>query len=144
MKAVYDPVFLADLDHTSRALQRTAIRDLDPRPGGRAAESSALFRRSSEIIRRAAENASGRIIPGYRGGALSPLSGNVDEESTANLYRRVVSAAKEAYPDKPDAEAVTEFVRQGLHLTRFLGVYGTQRQTTPPVVEEQDGSFTIR
>ena len=144
MKAVYDPVFLADLDHTSRALQRTAIRDLDPRPGGRAAESSALFRRSSEIIRRAAEDASGRIIPGYRGGALSPLSGNVDEEATANLYRRVVSAAKEAYPGKSDAEAVSEFVREGLHLTRFLGVYGTNRQTTPPVVQEQDGSFTIR
>ena len=144
LKAVYDPVFLADLDHTSRALQRTAIRDLDPRPGGRAAESSALFQRSSATIRRAVEDASGRIVPGYRGGAISPLSGNVDEESTANLYRRVLSAAKEAYPDKPDAEALTEFVRQGFHLTRFLGVYGTQRQTTPPFVQEPDGSITIR
>ena len=145
LKAVYDPVFLTDLDHTSRALQRSSVRDIDPRPGRRAAESSALFRRSSETIRRAAENASGRIIPGYRGGAISPLSGNVDEEATTNLYRRVLSAAKEAYPNKPDAEAVTEFVRQGLHLTRFLGVYGTQRQTTPAgVFENSDGSFSIR
>ena len=71
------------------------------------------------------------------------MSGNVDEESTANLYRRVVSAAQEAYPDKTPQDAVTEFVRQGLHLTRFLGVYGTSR-TAAPVVEEDDGSFTIR
>ena len=143
VKAVFDPVFLADLDHTSRALQRSSVRDVDPRPGGRAAESAKLFLRSSDTIRRAAEAASGRIIPGYRGGAISPMSGNVDEESTANLYRRVVSAAQEAYPDKTPEEAVTEFVRQGLHLTRFLGVYGTSR-TAAPAVEERDGSFTIR
>ncbi len=143
VKAVFDPVFLADLDHTSRALQRSSVRDVDPRPGGRAEESAKLFRRSSATIRRAAEAASGRIIPGYRSGAISPMSGNVDEESTANLYRRVVSAAQEAYPDKTPQDAVTEFVRQGLHLTRFLGVYGTSR-TAAPVVEEDDGSFTIR
>ena len=143
VKAVFDPVFLADLDHTSRALQRSSVRDVDPRRGGRAEESAKLFRRSSATIRRAAEAASGRIIPGYRGGAISPMSGNVDEESTANLYRRVVSAAQEAYPDKTPQDAVTEFVRQGLHLTRFLGVYGTSR-TAAPVVEEDDGSFTIR
>jgi hypothetical protein len=143
LKAVFDPVFLANLDHTSRALQRSSVRDVDPRPGGRAAESAKLFRRSSETIRRAAEAASGRIIPGNRGGAISPMSGNVDEEATANLYRRVLSAAKEAYPDKPDQEAVTEFVRQGLHLTGFLGVYGTSR-TAAPAVRERDGSYTIR
>ena len=143
VKAVFDPVFLADLDHTSRALQRSSVRDVDPRRGGRAEESAKLFRRSSGTIQRAAEAASGRIIPGYRGGAISPMSGNVDEESTANLYRRVVSAAQEAYPDKTPQEAVTEFVRQGLHLTRFLGVYGTSR-TAAPVVQESDGSFTIR
>ena len=143
VKAVFDPVFLADLDHTSRALQRSSVRDVDPRRGGRAEESAKLFRRSSGTIQRAAEAASGRIIPGYRGGAISPMSGNVDEESTANLYRRVVSAAQEAYPDKTPQEAVTEFVRQGLHLTRFLGVYGTSR-TAAPAVQESDGSFTIR
>jgi len=143
VKAVFDPVFLADLDHTSRALQRSSVRDVDPRRGGRAEESAKLFRRSSGTIQRAAEAASGRIIPGYRGGAISPMSGNVDEESTANLYRRVVSAAQEAYPDRTPQEAVTEFVRQGLHLTRFLGVYGTSR-TAAPVVQESDGSFTIR
>ena len=143
LKAVFDPVFLANLDHTSRALQRSSVRDVDPRPGGRAAESAKLFRRSSQTIRSAAEAASGRIIPGYRGGAISPMSGNVDEASTANLYRRVVSAAQEAYPDKTPQEAVTEFVRQGLHLTRFLGVYGTSR-TAAPAVQESDGSFTIR
>ena len=143
LNAVFDPVFLADLDHTSRALQRSSVRDVDPRRGGRAAESATLFRRSSDTIRRAAEAASGRIIPGYRGGAISPMSGNVDEASTANLYRRVVSAAQEAYPDKTPQEAVTEFVRQGLHLTRFLGVYGTSR-TAAPAVQERDGSFTIR
>jgi len=143
VKAVFDPVFLADLDHTSRALQRSSVRDVDPRRGGRADESAKLFRRSSGTIQRAAEAASGRIIPGYRGGAISPMSGNVDEESTANLYRRVVSAAQEAYPDKTPQEAVTEFVRQGLHLTRFLGVYGTSRTATP-AVQESDGSFTIR
>jgi hypothetical protein len=143
LNAVFDPVFLADLDHTSRALQRSSVRDVDPQRGGRAAESAALFSRSSDTIRRAAEAASGRIIPGYRGGAISPMSGNVDEESTANLYRRVVSAAKEAYPDKTPQEAVTEFVREGLHLTRFLGVYGTSR-TAAPAVRERDGSFTIR
>ena len=71
------------------------------------------------------------------------MSGNVDEEATANLYRRVLSAAKEAFPDKSDQEAVTEFVRQGFHLTKFLGVYGTSR-TAAPAVEEKDGSFTIR
>ena len=143
LNAVFDPVFLADLDHTSRALQRSSVRDVDPRRGGRAEESAKLFRRSSDTIRRAAEDASGRIIPGNRGGAISPMSGNVDEASTANLYRRVVSAAKEAFPDKTDQEAVTEFVRQGFHLTKFLGVYGTSR-TTAPAVQETDGSFTIR
>ena len=143
VKAVFDPVFLADLDHTSRALQRSSVRDVDPRRGGRAAESAKLFRRSSDTIKRAAEAASGRIIPGYRGGAISPMSGNVDEESTANLYRRVVSAAREAYPDKTPQDAVTEFVRQGLHLTRFLGVYGTSR-TASPAVQESDRTFTIR
>ena len=143
MNAIYDPVFLANLDHTSRALQRLAVRDVDLTPGGRAEESAALFRRSSETIRRAAEDVSGRIIPGHRGGVISPFSLNVDEESTANLYRRVLSAAKEAYPEKNDQEAIEEFVRQGLHLTRFLGVYGTARQTTPPYVREQDGSITI-
>ncbi len=143
VKAVFDPVFLADLDHTSRALQRSSVRDVDPRRGGRAEESAKLFRRSSDTIKRAAEAASGRIIPGYRGGAISPMSGNVDEESTANLYRRVFSAAKEAYPDKTPQDAVTEFVRQGLHLTRFLGVYGTSR-TASPAVQESDRTFTIR
>jgi hypothetical protein len=143
LNAVFDPVFLADLDHTSRALQRSSVRGVDPQRGGRAAESAALFSRSSDTIRRAAEAASGRIIPGYRGGAISPMSGNVDEESTANLYRRVVSAAKEAYPDKTPQEAVTEFVREGFHLTKFLGVYGTSR-TAAPAVRERDGSFTIR
>jgi len=143
LNAVFGPVFLANLDHTSRALQRSSVRDVDPRPGGRAAESAKLFRRSSQTIRRAAEAASGRIIPGNRGGAISPMSGNVDEESTANLYRRVVSAAQEAFPDKTPQEAVTEFVRQGFHLTRFLGVYGTSR-TAAPAVQEKDRSFTIR
>jgi len=144
MKAIYDPVFLANLDHTSRALQRLAVRDVDLTPGGRAEESAALFRRSSGIIQRATEAASGRIIPGHRGGVISPFSLNVDEESTANLYRRVLSAAKEAYPEKNDQEAIEEFVRQGLHLTRFLGVYGISSPTTPPYVEEPDGSITIQ
>ena len=143
LNAVFDPVFLADLDHTSRALQRSSVRDVDPRQGGRAEESAKLFRRSSDTIRRAAEAASGRIIPGNRGGAISPMSGNVDEASTANLYRRVVSAAQEAYPDKKPQEAVTEFVRQGLHLNRFLGVYGTSR-TAAPAVQESNRTFTIR
>jgi len=144
MNAIYDPVFLADLDHTSRALRRLAVRDVDPTPGGRAGESADLFRRSSETIRRAAEDVSGRIIPGHRGGVISPFSGNVDEASTANLYRRVLSAAKEAYPDMDDQAAVAEFVRQGLHLTKYLGVYGGTRQTTAPYVLEQDGSITIQ
>jgi len=144
LKAKYDPEFLANLDHISRALKRTAVRDIDPKRGGRAAESAALFRRSSETIRRAVESATGRIIPGHRGGRISPFSGDVDEESTANLYRRILSAAKEAYPDMPDEDAIAEFARQGLHLTGFLGVYGTARRTTPPAVKEPDGSYTIR
>ena len=142
MKAVFDPVFLATLDHTSRLLKRSSVRDLNPKKGGRAPETAALFRRSSERIRKAAESASGRIIPGNRSGAISPMSGNVDEESTANLYRNVLSAAKKVYPDKTDQEAVQEFVRQGLHLTSFAGVYGTDR-ISPPLVRERDGSFTL-
>tara|TARA_R110002012_G_scaffold16814_1_gene64262 strand:+ start:22 stop:2223 length:2202 start_codon:yes stop_codon:yes gene_type:complete len=142
MKAVFDPVFLATLDHTSRLLKRSSVRDLNPKKGGRAPETAALFRRSSERIRKAAESASGRIIPGNRSGAISPMSGNVDEESTANLYRNVLSAAKKVYPDKTDQEAVQEFVRQGLHLASFAGVYGTDR-TGPPLVQESDGSFTL-
>ena len=142
MKAVFDPVFLATLDHTSRLLKRSSVRDLNPKKGGRAPETAALFRRSSERIRKAAESASGRIIPGNRSGAISPMSGNVDEESTANLYRNVLSAAKKVYPDKTDQEAVQEFVRQGLHLASFAGVYGTDR-TGPPLVRERDGSFTL-
>ena len=71
------------------------------------------------------------------------MSVNVDEASTANLYRRVLSVAKEAFPDKTNQEAVTEFVRQGLHLKRFLGVYGTSRRTAPPAVVEPDGSYTL-
>ena len=144
LNAVFDPVFLTDLDHTSRALQRSSVRDVDPRQGSRARESAALFRRSSDTIQRAVESASGRIIPGSRGGAISPMSGNVDEESTANLYRRVLSSAREAYPNKSDQDAVEEFVRQGLHLKGFLGVFGTRRPATPPVVLESDGSFTLK
>ena len=140
LNAVFTPVFLANMDHTSRALQRSAVRDVR---GKRAEESAALFRRSSEIIRSAVEAASGRIIPGNRSGAISPMSVNVDEASTANLYRRVLSVAKEAFPDKTNQEAVTEFVRQGLHLKRFLGVYGTSRRTAPPAVVEPDGSYTL-
>ena len=142
MKAVFDPVFLATLDHTSRLLKRSSVRDLNPKKGGRAPETARLFRQSSERIRKAAESASGRIIPGNRSGAISPMSGNVDEESTANLYRNVLSAAKKVYPDKTDQEAVQEFVRQGLHLASFAGVYGTDR-TGPPLVRERDGSFTF-
>jgi len=90
------------------------------------------------------ESVSGRIIPGYRSGAISPLSGNVDEESTANLYRNLVSAATSAYPEKSEEEAVTEFVRQGLHLTSFLGVFGRDEGAIPPYVLEDNNTVTIR
>jgi hypothetical protein len=143
-KAVYPPEFLVSLDHTARALDRSAVRDVDPREGGRAEESRRLFQRSARTIRNAVESVSGRIIPGYRSGAISPLSGNVDEESTANLYRNLVSAATSAYPEKSEEEAVTEFVRQGLHLTSFLGVFGQRDEgAIPPYVIEDDGTFTI-
>ena len=143
--AVYTPEFLVGLDHAARALDRSAVRDVDPREGGRAKESRLLFKRSATTIRNAVESVSGRIIPGHRSGAISPLSGNVDEESTANLYRNLVSAATSARPDLPEEEAVTEFVRQGLHLTSFLGVFGQQdERTIPPVVVEPDGTITIR
>ena len=143
-KAVYTPEFLVNLDHTARALDRAAVRYVDPREGGRAEESRRLFRRSARTIRNAVESVSGRIIPGYRSGAISPLSGNVDEESTANLYRNLVSAATSAYPEKSEEEAVTEFVRQGLHLTSFLGVFGQRDEgAIPPYVREMDGTVTI-
>ena len=143
-KAVYTPEFLVNLDHTARALDRSAVRDIDPRKGGRAEESRRLFQRSARTIRNAVESVSGRIIPGYRSGAISPLSGNVDEESTANLYRNLVSAATSAYPEKSEEEAVTEFVRQGLHLTSFLGVFGRDEGAIPPYVLEDNNTVTIR
>jgi len=143
-KAVYPPEFLVGLDHTARALDRSAVRDFDPREGGRAEESRRLFQRSARTIRNAVESVSGRIIPGYRSGAISPLSGNVDEESTANLYRNLVSAATTAYPELSEEEAVTEFTRQGLHLTSFLGVFGQRDEgAIPPYVREPDGSITL-
>jgi hypothetical protein len=89
------------------------------------------------------ESVSGRIIPGYRSGAISPLSMNVDEEVTANLYRNLLSAATTAYPDRSEEEAVNEFVRQGLHLTRFLGVFGRDERRRAPYVIEPDGSITL-
>ena len=144
LKAKYDARFLVNLDHTSRALNRAALRDVDLGIGGRASETALLFRRSAETIRRAVEAASGRITPGHRGGRISAFSGNVDEESTANIYRRVLSAAKEIYPEKDDQEAVAEFVRQGLHLEQgFFGVFGKRRPTTPPAVYNEDGTITI-
>jgi hypothetical protein len=142
-KAVYSPEFLVSMDHTARALDRSAVRDVNPAEGGRAEESRQLFKRSARTIRNAVESVSGRIIPGYRSGAISPLSGNVDEESTANLYRNLVSAATTAYPELSEEEAVTEFTRQGLHLTRFLGVFGRDEGKTAPYVREPDGSITL-
>jgi hypothetical protein len=143
LNAVFAPEFLVNLDHTSRALRRSSIRDLDPRQGGRAKETARLFKSSSNQIINAVNSVSGRIIPGYRSGAISPLSGNVDEQATANLYRRVLSAAQEVYPDKTPEAAVAEFTRQGFHLTRFLGVYGEHDQSIPPAVREKDRSWTI-
>ena len=144
-KAVFAPTFLATLDHTSRALARGALRDVDPRVGGRAKETADLFRTSAASIKRAAESVSGRILPGNRGGAVSPLSGDVDEESTANLYRLVTSAATREFPNLTEREAVTKFVDSGLHLTRYLGTFGGgARQSTPPGYYGRDGRFNIR
>ena len=143
-KAVYSPEFLVRLDHTARSLDRSAVRDVNPAEGGFAEESRKLFQRSARTIRNAVESVSGRIIPGYRSGAISPLSGNVDEESTANLYRSLVSAATVAYPELSDKEAVAKFVQQGLHLTGFHRVFGRDESTISPYVREPNGSYTIR
>jgi hypothetical protein len=134
-KAVFSPTFLVNLDHTSRALRWGATFDIDPRAGGRGKETADLFKESASIIGSAARLVSGRILPGNRGGAISPLSKAVDEEATANLYRLVSNAAQREFPQLPEEEAVKKFVDMGFHLKDFLGVFrGPARQSTPPGV----------
>ena len=134
-KAVFSPTFLATLDHTSRALNSAAVFDVDPTLGGRGKETSRRFRESASIIGNAAKSVSGRILPGYRGGAISPLSQVPDEEATANLYRMVSTAAQREYPELSQEDAVKKFVDMGMHLTGYLGVFGGgAKQSTPRVV----------
>jgi len=142
-KAVFSPNYLVNLDHTSRALERGALRDVSHLKGGRAKETARLFKGSASAIRNAAQSVSGRILPGNRGGAISPLSKAVDEEATANLYRLVSNAAQQEYPELPPKEAVRKFIDMGLHLTRYLGTFGgSARQSTPPFVR-QDGAIVV-
>ena len=141
-KAVFSPTFLATLDHTSRALNRASVFETDPRYLGRGKETSRMFRESASVIGNAAKSVSGRILPGHRGGAISPLSGATDEEATSNLYRMVSTAALREYPNLPPAEAVKKFVDMGMHLQRYLGVFGRgAKQSTPSVV--YDGKTII-
>ena len=134
-KVVFSPTFLATLDHTSRALDSAAVFGTDPTPGGRGKETSRRFRESASIIGNAAKSVSGRILPGYRGGAISPLSQVPDEEATANLYRMVSTAAQREYPELSQEDAVKKFVDMGMHLTGYLGVFGGgAKQSTPRVV----------
>ena len=144
LKAVFDPVFLVDLDHTSRELERSSVRDVDLKRLGRARESAIQFRKSAETLRQATESAAGRIIPGHRGGAISPMSGSTDSGSLNRIYNRVLSAARQAYPKLSDKEAVAEFIKQGDNLVRFQGAFGTRGGRTSPVVKEPDGTYTIR
>jgi hypothetical protein len=141
-KAVFSPTFLATLDHTSRALNRASVFETDPRYLGRGKETSRMFRESASVIGNAAKSVSGRILPGHRGGAISPLSQAPDEEATSNLYRMVSTAALREYPNLPPAEAVKKFVDMGMHLQRYLGVFGRgAKQSTPSVV--YDGKTII-
>ena len=141
-KAVFSPTFLATLDHTSRALSRASVFETDPRYMGRGKETSRLFKESASVIGNAAKSVSGRILPGHRGGAISPLSQATDEEATSNLYRMVSTAALREYPNLPPAEAVKKFVDMGMHLQRYLGVFGRgAKQSTPNVV--YDGETII-
>ena len=141
-KALFSPTFLATLDHTSRALNSASVFDVDPRYMGRGRETSRLFKESASGIGNAAKSVSGRILPGHRGGAISPLSQATDEEATSNLYRMVSTAALREYPNLPPAEAVKKFVDMGMHLQRYLGVFGRgAKQSTPKVV--YDGKTII-
>ena len=136
-KAVFSPNFLVNLDHTSRALASGAVLDVDPRRGGRAVDTARLYNETAAVIGNAAKSVSGRILPGYRGGAISPLSKAVDEEATANMYRLISNAAQQEYPGLSQEEAVKKFIDMGLDLVRHLGTFGgAARQSTPPVVIE--------
>tara|TARA_R110000787_G_scaffold29888_3_gene80772 strand:- start:717 stop:1778 length:1062 start_codon:yes stop_codon:yes gene_type:complete len=142
-KAVFSPTFLATLDHTSRALNSAAVFDVDPTLGGRGKETSRRFRESASIIGNAAKSVSGRILPGYRGGAISPLSQVPDEEATANLYRMVSTAAQREYPELSQEDAVKKFVDMGMHLTGYLGVFGGGAKQSTPRVVYQGGRIII-
>ena len=136
-RVVFSADFLATLDHTSRALKSESFIT-DPTPQGRGRLTSEMLKESAAIIGNAASSVSGRIIPGFREGAISPLSQSPDEETTRNLYQRVVSAATRKYPRLSPEEAVKKFSDMGWHLKEYRGVFsrGRGRSTSGTVTDK--------
>jgi hypothetical protein len=143
-RAAFSSETLINLNHLSRALNRSAIRDVDRsgKPLARPKAMADLFQQSARTISNAADAASRVIIPGYRRGALSPLSKSVDENTTADLYRKLEDAATAAFPGLASEEAIKKFLYEGLHLKQFRSSF-TSGRTPPGAVREKDGSYTL-
>ena len=136
---------VVDLEHTALALERAAIRDVDMGQGSsRSKQQAENYRRAAGKYRLAAKKIAGKIIPGRRNGAVSPLSKTVDEETTANLYSRLQAAALRVFPNMSPKDAIQEFLKKGYNLVEFRGSF--ERGRTPSAVQgiiERDQSVTI-
>ena len=144
-KAAFSADTIVDLEHTARALERAAIRDVDMGQGSRAKQQAENYRRAAGKYRLAARKIAGKVVPGVRRGAVSPLSRTVDEETTANLYNRLESAALQAFPNMSSKDAIQEFLKEGLNLMEFRGSF--ERGRTPSAVQavkEPNQSYTIK
>jgi hypothetical protein len=144
-KAAFSADTVVNLDHTARALDRAAVRDPDPSLGKRAQQFSENYRRAASKYRMAANKIAGKIIPGHRRGAVSPLSKTVDEETTANLYNRLQAAALQVFPNESPKDAIQKFLDAGYNLVEFRGSF--EMGKTPSAVRgviESDGSVTLR
>ena len=144
-KAAFSANTIVDFEHTARALERAALRDVDMGQGSRATQQAENYRRAAGKYRRAARNIAGKVIPGVRRGAVSPLSRTVDEETTANLYNRLESSALQAFPNMSSKDAIQEFLKKGLNLMEFRGSF--ERGQTPSAVQavkESNRSYTVK
>jgi len=144
-KAAFSADTVVNLDHTARALDRAAVRDPDPSLGKREQQFSENYRRAAGKYRVAANKIAGKIIPGHRRGAVSPLSKTVDEETTANLYNRLQAAALQVFPNESPKDAIQKFLDAGYNLVEFRGSFEMGRTPSAArAVKEPDGSVTIR
>ena len=137
-QGVFSPETVVRLGHLSRALKRSSLRDLDFSVGGKAQQTKSILQDSASKILNSRNNLLGRVYPGFRAGAVSPLTKTPDINSTRNLYNLLVAAATREYGDRmPELDRAKKFIDDGLHLISFPGTYGIRKQRVSPVVESR-------